>query len=524
MNVKTKLKLDPGHKSLVHQPTQSGNNDTIPQLVGAVGGTVGQILGTPFDLVSGPGGTIAGGAGLGGIAQGGAQAVQNLVTGKPLMQNVGQEAGQGALFGAIPGGAEMRGMGILGRAGIKGLAARTAARAGTGYVAGGVSQELQNTEGGQQGNPMVSGGISGALNAVAPGVSSILKLPVKAVGKLGKVATESATNILEKKFQPEIDRMQMLFGKRAIATGGGVAKIHPDVQKLLTQHPEIAAAIPPKGDISQFEPALTSAATKVENALQPILSDPKYGIKSDQLSKIVNDNMGTFFGSDAKNNLKQLPVAVNKFLTSAKQMKGFSMTLSNLKGLQREIGKVGGTDWSQPATSPLEKWARQTYQDIGKIYDEQLSKSTNGLNKSDYETYHDLINQHKLILHAKDAIQGQLKGKSLLPKQLTSEGIAQEKAQQGLGAERLRELGVRSIPGLAALAANTIPGTPTEVKYAADAGALGYSAAQFGPHLNPEQALQIGQALQRNPQMGDVLTRALAQLGVRIPMMTNQSQ
>lgn len=515
MNIQTKLKLPTGHKSLMQEPKQQGNNDIAPQIAGTIGGTIGQVLGTPFDLISGPAGTMGGGAIGGSLAQGGTQAVQNLLTGQPLGQNVAQEAGQGGLFGAIPGGPELKGLPIAGK-----LLGRTAMRAGFGAVAGAGSQLLQNTEGGQQGNPLVSGAVSGAANALAPGLSSILKLPGKGVQQLGKVAASSAENIMNRQSQPALDRMQMLFGKGAITTGGGISGVHPDVQKLLKDHPDVGAAIPPQGDISKFEPALNSAATKVENQLQPILKNPAYSIGKNQLDNIVNDNLGTFFGADAKNQLKNIPVKLQQLLTSPQLSKGKAgapVDLSTLKAVQREVGKVGGSDWQQAAASPLEKWARQTYSDIGNIYDQQLSKADN-------TKYKDLINQHKIILNAKDSIQGQMRGKGLLPAQLTNEQIAQEKSQQGiLSGDRMKELAVRGLPGMAALAANTIPGVPTGAKYAADATALGYGAAQFGPHLNPEAAQQLGNRLQNNPQMNDAVTRLLQQLGVRLPLATNSS-
>jgi hypothetical protein len=53
-------------------------------------------------------------------------------------------------------------------------------------------------------------------------------------------------------------------------------------------------------------------------------------------------------------------------------------------------------------------------------------------------------------------------------------------------------------------------------------GVGGYGLAQFGPHLNPEQALQIAQKIKGMPSGENALTKAFSQFGMKAPQMANQ--
>lgn len=166
------------------QPTtftdETGNNisdtagDLGVNLAGGIGGSVGQAIGAPFGGVGAP----VGGAALGGVSQGGAEAVRELLSGKGLnFGNIASQFGQGAAWGAVPGGEEARTGAMIGKAGLKALGKRALA----GGLAGTGVQAIQNVQQGKpiQQNLLQSGGVSGALNALAPGVSKVLGVPTK---------------------------------------------------------------------------------------------------------------------------------------------------------------------------------------------------------------------------------------------------------------------------------------------------------------------------------------------------------
>lgn len=519
MRINTGVKITgSGKNQQVEQ--QNTPNDFIPQVAGTIGGTLGQILGGAADVASlgvaapvvNP---ITGGAALGGVAQGGAQALQNLFTGQKWDQNVGQEAGQGAAFGAIPGGAEAKGFGLLTKAALKGAGKRMLA----GGAAGAASQALQNSEGGNQGSVIGSGLFSGALNAVAPGAARLANIPSRAINALGRNVSSSAGKILERNTQPELDAVQMLFGKKAIATGGGKSFVHPDVHEIMTKFPALQN-LPPNGDLSQFGQNLKNASQQVEKELQPILKNPQYSVGTKTLNDIVDSNLKTFFGDKSKTALSAIPNQLREMLSKpnlAQGSQGAPVNLSDLKTMQRLIGQVGGEgDWAMhPANNELEKWARSTYKQIGDLYEQQLSKADN-------TQYKNLINQHKVLLKAQDATGKALSGSGTLPLQLTNEEAAKDAAQRGLSGERQKELATRNIvPLTSALAAlGFIPGLPPGVKTAADIAAVGtgaYGLSQFGPHMNPEVAQKVGQKMQGVSQINPKILTALQQLGIRLP-------
>jgi len=476
------------------QPKQQGGwEDVLP----GAGGLVGSLI-QPEGLLPG---AITGGIG-GGVGETARQTVR-AIQGKGFdPMQILKSGGEQAAYSAIPGGEELKQLPLVGKL-AENVFGRTALRAGTGYLGGDLAGLISGEKPEQaQGQ----GAVVGAINAISPVVGKTLGLLPKGVKQLGKTAVESAEKIFERKAQPELMAIQQLFGKEAISTAEGKAFVNPLYQKIIDKY---KIPIPPNGDISAFKPALDKAAAQVEEKLQPILKDPIYSVSANTVEDVVNKNKGTFFGAD-RNAFKSFPIEVQKFITGSK----LDLTLSELKTLQREVGKVGGSDWSQAATTPIEKWARETYTNFGQIIDSQLAK----VDKAEYK---DLIEQHRAIINAKDTYKGTVGSRGVLPVELTNKTLAEEKAQsQGLAGGRWLELGARSIPLTAMAAANAIPGTPDWLKATADVAGLGsaaYEGAQFLPHLNPEKALQVGGVMQNTPQVGQKLQRVLQQLGVRIP-------
>lgn len=514
------MNINTGIKANVTLPSTSASSgsplDALPGLFGTAGSTIGGLSGAtigaggaevaglgPEDPLADAAAIPAGAEGYkygstigGGTGQAVGDILKNLLEGRGF--NPGEtlsNAVQGGMYGAIPGG----------KAGA-GIVKNTATRALGGGLIGAGTQAVRNA---QARKPLtqnlVSQGVgTGVINAALPAVGKVASIVPKTSAALGRVATKSARNIIENSQQPELQSIQHLFGKQAMNTSGGKAYVDPTVSSLIEKY---NIPIAPKGNIAEFEPALTRAQKDVESQLQPILKDPKYSVPYGNVKKIVSVN-GTSLPRGTK---------VPSDIITALGKVGTKATLSQIKSLQRTVGQW--VNWGNP-TQPLDKFGTKTYRELGDLIDSKLSSN-------DKPEYKDLIKQHQVLSKARDASQKVLSGSGILPSALTSTERAQSQAQTGLSGERLRELGAKSLPAATtslAIAANAIPGVPDWLKNVADVGAVGsdvYGAAQFGPHLNPEAALNIGQNMQNVPRGSQALQQILQQLGVRLPSIGN---
>lgn len=220
--------------------TPAQQQDLIDQTAGAGGGIAGQAGGA----ILGPLGIIGGGALIGGLAQGGAEYAQEAKTGKGInWANVLSQGGQGAAYGAIPLVDEAReakigaeATGDVAKTGIvqqaikkiltspksltaKGLATRIAIRGATGFGGGYLGQAAQNygqKENLQQSltnpNDLFSGGISGAVNTLLPGLGTLGKMAVgSSKGIANSIAKHFVGNDLAS--EPVVRNALQLVGK-----------------------------------------------------------------------------------------------------------------------------------------------------------------------------------------------------------------------------------------------------------------------------------------------------------------------
>lgn len=174
----------------VDRPAVPQQDDTGIQTAGAVGSSIGNVLGTlvpGLDLTGIPEEAL--GSVLGGLTQGGAA----LLSGRGFTgpQGALSEGGQGMAYGAIPMGGESRLLTLGGRMAGKGfanVAGRTLMRGVTGLGGAETAKAIQNVAGGQpiDQNLAGTGLLSGALNMVAPGVGKILGSLGSAAGRMAQ--------------------------------------------------------------------------------------------------------------------------------------------------------------------------------------------------------------------------------------------------------------------------------------------------------------------------------------------------
>lgn len=191
-----------------------------PNAAGIIGGTLGQAAGTPFDLLTGPGGTMAGGALGGGLAGGGENLIEQLLSGQGIdFGKLGQATSTQAAYGAIPGFDEVRALP---------LAARLATRGGVGAVGNTIAQGVQNATSGQPiTKDLTSAAVTGAGSGiVAPAITKVLSSPFKLAAKLGGAATSKL-----------VDMAQQNLAK---AHFGLLAAEHPEVAALADKNPVVS--------------------------------------------------------------------------------------------------------------------------------------------------------------------------------------------------------------------------------------------------------------------------------------------
>lgn len=522
MRVLTNIKLSDQKNKLQPQPG-GGIEDFLPGALGIAGGMAGHVLGVPLgDIETGsPLGSMALGAGLSGLGGGVGEAIRQVfrsTQGKGF--DTGQilkSGGEQAAYGAIPGGEELKALknvpqitrfvGPIAEKGLSGIAARTAARTGTGYLGGATAQGIENIGSQKPQDQNSTGVVTGAINALMPGVTNTLGIPGGIVRGLGTIAKNSAERAIERKNIPAINAIQRLFGKEAIITGGGKSSVSPDVQSLIDKY---NIPLPPKGNISEYKPALDNASKDIENQLKPILSRANTNY-SQEIRPLLYNNAETFFGTTS---LADVPPQVKRVMLDTANL-GTNPNLYDLKNVQRTIGKLVKTsNWSEPKDE-VDQFAINTYKDLGELIQNKLD----GVKVPEYQN---LINQHKILVKARDNYGLLTKTGGVLPTELTSTEHAKEQMGSGLSAARAAELGLRTLPLLVGAGAQ-FTGLPKELKEAALLGTGLYGAAEFGPAVNPQKALSIAGKMQQAPTFQNpAIVKLLQQLGVRIPGLGGQ--
>lgn len=411
------LRLKSSYKSTAptqSQPQTEGDNlagDLGVNVAGGIGGTIGQIIGTPFDLLTGPGGTMAGGAIGGGLAQGGAEAVRELLSGKGFSwQDIASQTGQGAAWGAVPFGEEARtaamGGKLLAKTGIKALAKKAGKKVLVGAPAGMAVQGIQDVRQGKNPltdpNVLTSGGVSGAINAIAPGLSETLGLSVKAVagnakniyGKLAEYMVGSGYDV-----NPLV-KNNLVYQDIKNASGATVNHFWQQSERNLRTaakklYEPLANALKPKtAGLGDFLDSITQGGTKMlskDSKIQNLIFDVANYIERNSKGSLGNisaqikqlQDYESKSGVDLSKQYGQLMNDLNKIKVSGD-------VLNNAKQI---IGK-GGTE------------AAPMYQEAKKFVEKLIGKDTETaqINKN----YHDLT-------EAADNIVAKFKDKTIPP-------------------------------------------------------------------------------------------------------------
>ena len=458
---------------------------------------------TKYDWLPAVGGIAGMGIMSGQFAKEGEMFNQILSGQNPMTpQNAEKQTGAGleqSLYSLIPGGSEAGG--IVGNL-TKPIIGRAAERLAGGAAVGAGTQAVRNVTSGQPVTKDLGaqGVATGALNTIIPGISKALNIPSRTIQGLGSTALNSANRILENKGTPMLDAISHLFGTTSIGQQGGKSFIAPEVSAFIKEH---NIPIPPNENWLGIKPAVQEAQKSIEAKLQPLLTPISTSIEGLKTS-ILDFNKNKFAPGD-RGFQKTLPDSVQKLMST----NATNVDLYTLKQAQRDLGQVA--NWKDPQHTPLDKFAMQTYNDIGNLIESQLTRPENAMAKA-------LNDQHKIAINLKSNIKD-LEKQKILPEYIKSASRAAAKSQTGLSQERLAGLAIHSIPFVAAAGAQVIPGVPPELKALAGLGAGAYGLAEFGPHLNPELGAKIGQTMKNTPQVGAGVEKLLQQLGVRLPSL-----
>lgn len=333
--------------------------DLIPNVAGTIGSIAGEAIGTPLDIFSGPGGTMAGGSLGGGLFQGGGKVIENLIEGKNPLQDVGSEAGQGAIWGAVPGISEAKlGAKLFGSAAEKGIgkvATNAATRAGVGFAGGAGTQALSNVE---QGNPIDQGDLgagisSAAFNTLVPGAGTLLQ---KGIGRLG---FGSAGDVLQKVNQ---EQGSMTGSGKSIA-----AQLYAKTQPYRDTLSDFIGSAPTgisRNDVNQM---IDDAVSKNIGASSNDISDAAQ-YKTDLQTALDNhlqnylqqnpEHAHTFLGANADNNL------LNKNLLPYIQNENAQIPAAVVNNLMADVQKdTPAASWLHP-TTPLTSMKKDLYMSL----------------------------------------------------------------------------------------------------------------------------------------------------------------
>lgn len=353
-----------------------GGNDLIPQVVGGIGGTIGQALGTPFDALTGPAGTMAGGALLGGASQGTAEAVRELLPGGGGLNlgNIAGETGQGAAFGAIPGVEEARtgelGGEVAAKTGVlnnvlkllkpkapitaKGLAKRGVMRAGLGAAGGGTAQAIQNL---QQGNPVgqnvpQAAAGTGAANAVLPG----------ALQEGGNFLKNVGRDIWQRTVGGPIDEMQRMFNTTASTAVGDYHKQYAINKGIIpSEKNPTTGQLEPHGlmtndYIDNAVAKAKSVGSTVEAKLQALLpSQKERPVKQDEIQSMLNDFFQRNYAGEPQQAMGgKVASPMDRFISDLKQFSKKTGT-SDAISTQDVINFLKGGEKTKPAPGTVAK-------------------------------------------------------------------------------------------------------------------------------------------------------------------------
>lgn len=357
----------PAQSSASAQVRKPGNLFT--HLLPAVGGTLGAIIGTPADLISGIGGTVAGGAG--GSALG--KLLENKIEKQPLSSGVG---GQALLGGAGGLGGEILGAGFDALKG--GIQAGADAGTAAGDAAADVATQTGKTTATQAGGQNVGEKLMASVRGISPDA-----LPGSTVGNVGEatrlnnVATDmglrgSSTQQLgqlAKQFdQSGVDLGNALQGgsnttslsdiNQAIDnaikghplnpgipelaggdTAQGVALSGPEFQQVLSQ-----ASNPAAQQFTQAGETIKSLATKMAQDNDGNFSDGEINTLRQQVDKLVNFNKSPDASPDIMNeSARATRGALNDILaTNNPEARGIISNQSDMIKIGDLLGKQSG--------------------------------------------------------------------------------------------------------------------------------------------------------------------------------------
>lgn len=172
--------------------------DLIPSITGSIGSVIGEAAGTPLDAVSGPGGTMAGGAVGGGIGGAIGAGIEDATKGKFDLGDILSQAGQQGAYGAIPGLSEGKLAAKLGT----GLIGKTVGHAIAGGAGSAGAQAISDVgQGKMPGSDVLGAGVAGAgFNALGPGAGKALSFAknLPAVAAFGPSVANQLPKIVNK--------------------------------------------------------------------------------------------------------------------------------------------------------------------------------------------------------------------------------------------------------------------------------------------------------------------------------------
>lgn len=475
----------PPHVQASQSQPQGGNQMSwLPQMTGAAGGILGGIGGAFIPGAGETGLGEVGGAMVGSSAgQGLGEWLRQALTGqKTNVGNIANQAGQGALWGALPGGKITEGIANP----LLRMGAKAAIRGVGGAAVGGATQAMQNV---QQGKPVgqnvpQTATETGGINAILPGVG--------AVGK----------EVVQSHLGSSADIFKNLMAKFLITGGKAGADYtdNPAVTDIVTKNmssPKKAAQ------------ALGDAATQLyKTQLQPAFEKTAVTLK-DFVSAITAQGGYMFSPKEERVLNNALIKAANVSTGAAKDAITLAQQMSQKTGLLGAVsGKLGQVPISLDAINTFKQnipWTEDTqdlYRTVRQFIEDKMANTPVGeLNK----TYHAL----------QDA------GQKLEQKRLDANGNIQLKPNMNWGGRIKAGIMGSVLSGAAQMAAGT---SPTGLSPFSGLGGLTSILTKMvadEAQQKPETAVPYAKALQLLEKGGGGLMRLLQSAAPRLPGMMN---
>ena len=545
----------------IAKQSSGSDGNLVDNLAGGIGGVIGQAIGTPFDLVSGPGGTMAGGAIGGALGQGGAEAIQELLSGKGLnWGNIATQGGEGAAFGAIPGVEEAKTAGTIGEAAAdvakprvldtvknlikskaavpltgKSLAKRAAIRAGTGAIGGGTAQVISNVGQGKpigQNVPQTALGTA-ATNTVIPGV----------LQEGGNWLNSIKQDINQRTVGGPIAEMQKMFDSTASQFVGDYQKPYALAKGILDSTKDDAGNLKPVGLMTNDY--VDSAIAKRKSVSQAVEKELQSYLPSQDEKEISNDDIAPIIQSFVKNNYANLPVkqGMKAFLNDVQTLAGKSEisdpistkdVMNLLSGGNNKRLNTGEGVGSVGTVNSLKRIAGRGYNPNNPTAWNGLYNDLKGFVEKESNNpskVADLNNQHSILINMRNQM-AKFKGKGskypISESQATGSmeharfgptiGLSAERGMPAslLGGQQLLEL-------VGALAGYHLGG-------GLPGGVGGYLVAgqmrNMAEHMtqNPEYSEAFSKIIQKGGPTAQALQSLLQQQAVRQPLAVNQAQ